>query len=755
MTDFQKPSGITSFDDTLRQVAGTQTRIRIADVPGGVVCELCWHVNFEKLPTVCSECGSAAPDQGFAPMPYTLLGRYRFVKLLGRGGMGAVFKAIDLHGDGSEALAVKVVQRIGGREYSERLREMFRHESAVATLLGRSPYFVNVLAHQLSTPAYLVMECISWPTLKKILKKGILSPIATARFGKSLLEAVEVMHFRRVVHCDLKPSNVFTEQKGNEFKVKIADLGIWTTDHDAKLPGTHQEKKSTMLFGSMNYMSPEQMSISPLGRRSDLHSVGSMLWECATGAVPFPVIAGDDQRSQLFGRRESVRTIPPRPEEMPQELYQIVCKALAYKSTDRFESAREMVAALDIFLENIQEKSGSREEMLGELLSVKSGVEKLLTNFESLRTKLTDLDSLSESISGFEHYLREEGSLDYYVFSEAMNQARETLEQIRATPGLTLVQSPAERRSGHRPTADEIEESTKPIPVSDAASNDASERYRISKLVGTGGMSRVFEAWHTALERRVVIKYLHRTESTGLSAEQQYNLFLAEARASASLEHPNIVRVYDFGIDHSGVPFCVNEYMDGVSLEQLLDHMKTLSESSIRILVCSIAAALEEAHRLDIVHRNLKPKRIYLSSQIAHCFLEELPLNIGPADYVKIGNFSATVSDLPRLIPKKLLFGTPRYMAPEQITGRGISSATDIYALGTLMVVALTGRSPYEEKDVRRLLWKKIHQDFPRLPTNIPRGSLSKELSTLIQDMLNREPARRPTAVAVRAALLR
>jgi len=279
---------------TVRGVAEDARRAAADEVQAGVVCEGCWQVHAPAADLgACPTCGWERPATGWPALPYRLRDAWELVRLLGRGAMGAVFLARDLQGARDRhgrqpVLAVKVVQRVGGEETVARLRAMFAHEAAVTGLLGRSPYFVRVVGYDTGALPYLAMEYVPWPTLRQHLAGGPLSPVRTARLGVALLQAVEVMHFFRVVHCDLKPSNIFAEEGPEGDRVKVADLGVWCRDDEAEPPLLTDDLDHETVWGTLPYMSPEQMAGRPVGRRSDLHTVGSILWEAATGAVPFP-----------------------------------------------------------------------------------------------------------------------------------------------------------------------------------------------------------------------------------------------------------------------------------------------------------------------------------------------------------------------------------------------------------------------------------------------------------------------------------
>lgn len=308
-------------ESTLRRQAADPIRAMAEEVQEGIVCEVCWQVLPPGDPECCPVCSTARPEAGWTEMPFKLNNKYTFVKLLGRGAMGAVFLSTNIDAPEDSAgrvpvRAVKVIQGTAGTEEFESLTRMFEHEAAASALLGRSPYFVKTFGYELGANPYLVMEFVNWPSLKALLSAGPLSSMRTSELGIALLQAVEVMHFYRVVHRDLKPSNIFIHEHNGAYRIKIADLGIWSRDHDAAVPDSLRSH-STTVHGTTGYMSPEQMQSSGVGCRSDLHAVGSILWVACTGRLPFP-IEGESLIDQIRDRIDKVKTVPPVPSVMSE-----------------------------------------------------------------------------------------------------------------------------------------------------------------------------------------------------------------------------------------------------------------------------------------------------------------------------------------------------------------------------------------------------------------------------------------------------
>jgi serine/threonine protein kinase len=262
-------------------------------------------------------------------------------------------------------------------------------------------------------------------------------------------------------------------------------------------------------------------------------------------------------------------------------------------------------------------------------------------------------------------------------------------------------------------------------------------KYRILERLGHGGMGRVFLCEHLFMRRRVAIKVLPPAR-----AKEQSSLarFYREARATAALDHPNIVRSHD--VDQDGdLHFLVMEYVDGVSLKKLVRKAGPLSVARACDYVRQAAVGLQHAHDAGLVHRDMKPGNLMVDRD----GLVKI-LDLGLAQFRDDAPEAAAGSD------SDVMLGTVDYVAPEQTVSGRVDARADVYGLGATFYFLLTGRPPFPEgSDADKLL---AHRNATARPLaefcDVP-----VELSELVGRMLAKSPADRPQACGAVAAALR
>src|SRR5712671_1654726 len=256
--------------------------------------------------------------------------------------------------------------------------------------------------------------------------------------------------------------------------------------------------------------------------------------------------------------------------------------------------------------------------------------------------------------------------------------------------------------------------------------------YEFQKTLGTGGMGVVYLARHLTLGRQVAIKMLLAGPLAGLVERER---LLREARAMATLRHPNIVCVYDVG-EASGRPFFTMEHMEGGSLAGHLAGKATAPAAAAEI-VRTLAEAIAAAHAQGIVHRDLKPANVLIAAD-------------GTLKICDFGIARSSHSDS-AITRTGAQLGTPSYMAPEQAGGSKctVGRAADVYALGAILYEALTGRPPFVGASAAETEWQVLH-DEPVAPSRLNRG-VPRDLETIAMVCLDKVPDRRYATAAALA----
>ena len=262
-------------------------------------------------------------------------------------------------------------------------------------------------------------------------------------------------------------------------------------------------------------------------------------------------------------------------------------------------------------------------------------------------------------------------------------------------------------------------------------------RYRLERRIGQGGMAEVWLANDISLNRKVAVKMMKSQHNDDPIVAER---FRREAQASAALKNPNIVTVYDVVVDQ-GRQAVVMEYVEGLTLREVLDQKTQLSPSLTIHIGLAIASALDAAHEAELVHRDIKPGNILIT----------------PTGRVMLTDFgiakalNGTESDLTN---QNIMMGTAKYLSPEQVRGRPLDGRADIYSLGLVLYECLAGRVPFiGESDVDTALAR-----VQRQPKNLLqiRPNLPPALTNFVHQMLEREPGKRPpTGQAVYHALYR
>jgi len=259
-------------------------------------------------------------------------------------------------------------------------------------------------------------------------------------------------------------------------------------------------------------------------------------------------------------------------------------------------------------------------------------------------------------------------------------------------------------------------------------------KYRLVRLIGTGGMGAVYEGENLLIRRRVAIKILHAGSTGNADAVRRFE---REAQAAGEIGNDHILEVLDLGSLDNGDRYMVMEYLDGETLAARIERHGRLTPGQIAPIARQFLTALASAHAAGIIHRDLKPENIFI-----------LRTKAGRVDFVKLIDFGISKFSRPfnegelRMTRADAVLGTPCYMSPEQARGaRETDVRSDIYSCGVILYESVTGRLPFEGESFNDLMFKIALSDAPSPLTFVP--SLDPDFAWLINHAIARAPESR------------
>lgn len=269
-------------------------------------------------------------------------------------------------------------------------------------------------------------------------------------------------------------------------------------------------------------------------------------------------------------------------------------------------------------------------------------------------------------------------------------------------------------------------------------------KYRLTRLLGRGGMGSVWEGVHNTLGTRVACKFI---EAEYADSDEARSRFENEARAAASLRSKHVVEVYDHGVTNDGRPYIVMEFLQGEPLDKRLEHSGRLTLAEAASVITHVARALAKAHGAGIVHRDLKPENIFL------VWDDEDSADIAKVVDFGIAKFTDKSAGISSSTRTGSVLGTPYYMSPEQARGlRSVDYRSDLWSLGVITFRCVTGRLPFEGEALGDLLVKLCTAPVP-VPSQLLPG-LPPAFDAWMAQALSRDPdARFADARAMAQAL--
>ncbi len=258
-------------------------------------------------------------------------------------------------------------------------------------------------------------------------------------------------------------------------------------------------------------------------------------------------------------------------------------------------------------------------------------------------------------------------------------------------------------------------------------------KYELQEFLG-GGMARVYRAIDTVIGRTVAVKIL--TEE-GCANEEIKSRFLQEARLAGNIAHDNIISIYDFGEDAEGRPFMVMEFLKGEDLRHAITNGTTGDARNKLRIALDIARALEHIHSQNIIHRDIKPDNVHVTT----------------AGAIKLMDFGISKSQDSTRTTTGVVMGTPYYMAPEQVLGRNITPLVDVYAFGVLVFELMTGTRPIVGDTVERIFYQILQEPLNIEPMR--QAGISDPVIDLVTRCTEKDPAKRPQGFAEVCARIR
>jgi serine/threonine protein kinase len=267
---------------------------------------------------------------------------------------------------------------------------------------------------------------------------------------------------------------------------------------------------------------------------------------------------------------------------------------------------------------------------------------------------------------------------------------------------------------------------------------DVVGNYRITRVLGEGGMGVVYLGTHNLIGREAAIKVLLPSLSNKQEVVQR---FFNEAKTTTSIKHPGIVEIFDFGYSDQGHAFIVMEHLEGETLDARIQRLGSMPAVAALPMLAQIARAVGAAHELGVVHRDLKPENIYIVADPEVTGGERTKiLDFGIAKLRNAGNARVRTAS-------GQVMGPPGYIAPEQCLGAAeVDPRADIYALGCILFDMLCGRPPFESPNFADVLAAHVSKE-PPAPSSLV-SSVSKVVDGLVAEMLQKAPEQRPQTVA-------
>jgi serine/threonine protein kinase len=592
-------------------------------------------------------------------------GKYYLVRKLAEGGMADIFLAKFIGPEGFERDVV-IKRMRDALTHDPNFVNMFLDEARLAARLVH-PNIIQI--HELGLEAgcyFICMEYLPGEDFSTVVRTahGKRQYVPYHLVARVIADAANGLHFAHeftdssgrnlgIVHRDISPSNIYLTYQG---QVKVLDFGI------AKANSRVANTAAGTVKGKYIYMAAEQARGEQVDRRADVFSLGVSLYEALTYVRPF------DRDNDLAILKAILEGDFPPPRklrrDLPEELEQIVIKAMAPHADDRFQTAAEMAAALE-------------ELIIGRTTGGASGGQ-------------------------VGSYLRS-------LFGEDRVMERSRI------PGLAELLGPGEEPNGLTPQLATMPGgpsiTSSHSQVTEALPSAMYGKYRLVGEISVGGMAELFLGLQAGMEGFVKVVALKRILPQMAASEEVVQMFLEEARLAARLDHPNIVHIYDLGTT-DGQYFISMEYLPGEDLSRIISFARRDKKPvPVELAVAVVQAAADGLHfahqltdedgkLLGLVHRDVNPSNIIVTYH-------------GQTKLVDFGIAKATVKA--GGTQKGMIKGKPGYIAPEQATGSPADARSDVFCLGIVLWELLALRKLFMRETEAGTLMAILNDPAPML----------------------------------------
>src|SRR5262245_26961286 len=651
---------------------------------------------------MCNDSGSLAMA-GAYPRRF---GKYVLLKPMARGGMGEIYLAATGEAGLEKCCVIKKIIA----ERSDRAKaNRFLDEAKVVLRLSHANLVPTFDAGEIDGEFFIAMDLVEGKDLREIWNRCVRTrtriPLDVAlHVGREVARALSYVHGYgdlNLVHRDVAPPNILLSYFG---EVKLTDFGL------ARSVLKKEQTAPGVVFGRASYLAPEQARGEVADARTDIYSLGIVLWELLTGNQYLQLANLDPTTAMSLVRHPRVQTPSVKAPWITPALDKLLMRALAPAREDRYQTAEELRQALaDVMAE----------------VAPRADTERVATFVRGLYEA-----AIKEEREERDTLLMAAQALPPAPAAPAAPEpSRDTAPEMpaaRATPTITLEALERAKVPVERPAAPAVpglafprEEESLGV---DFVGRVIDSRYRVLRKIGEGGMGTVYAAEHVEIGKIVAIKILHPHYST---EQELVERFRREARAASRIGHPNIIDVMDFGSTDEGCAYFIMEHLDGIDLADVLTHERRLDPNRSCQITIQICRALSAAHAAGVIHRDLKPENIFLVARD------------GKADFVKVLDFGVARSAgrSARLTNPGIAMGTPEYMAPEQAAGGIVDHRGDIYSVGALLYEMMTGQPPQK-------------RDGDMVGPRSLRLQLSEDLDRIVVRALAQDPANRYQSMA-------